>query len=177
MQAAPRSGLELVNTADRDEFVALLARVFENSAWIADEVFAHRPFQSIEELHQAMMRCVLDAPPSRQLALIRAHPELAGREAVEGTMTAASSGEQDRLGLTRLAPAELAWISELNRRYREKFGFPCIVALRLHETRESVMAEMARRIENDATTEVATALRQIGQITRGRLMKVLSADG
>ena len=168
-----RPGLELVNSADRSGFIALLGGVFENTPWIAEAVLASRPFRSIEELHRAMMLCVHDAPHSRQLALIRAHPELAGREAAEGVLTSNSTSEQDRLGFLSLTRSELEDISELNRYYRDKFGFPCIVALRQHETRESVMAEMTRRIGNDAGTEIANALQQIGRITRGRLAKIM----
>ncbi len=168
-----RTGLELVNTTDRDKFIALLGGVFENTPWIAEDVLASRPFRSIEELHGAMMSCVHDAPPSRQLALIRAHPELAGREAAEGILTSDSTSEQNRLGFLALTRSELEEISELNRRYRDKFGFPCIVALRQHATRESVLADMTRRIGNDAGTEIANALQQIGHITRGRLAKIM----
>jgi chitin deacetylase len=119
-----------------------------------------------------MMAAVHAATRDEQLGLIRAHPELAGAEAKEGALTAESSSEQGRLGFTRLSREELLQMAELNRRYREKFGFPCIVALRLHAARESVVAEMKRRLENDAATEVASALAQIGHITRGRLEKL-----
>lgn len=168
-----RPGLELVNSADKSEFIALLGGVFENTPWIAEAVLAGRPFRSIEELHRAMMQCVLDAQHSRQLTLILAHPELAGREAAEGVLTSDSTSEQDRLGFLALSRSELEEISELNRRYRDKFGFPCIVALRQHETRESVIADMTRRIGNDAGVEMANALQQIGHITRGRLAKIM----
>ena len=173
MRPALRPSLELVNSADKSEFIALLGGVFENTPWIAEDVLACRPFRSIEELHRAMMQCVHDAPPSRQLTLIRAHPELAGREAAEGILTSDSTSEQDRLGFLALTRSELEEISELNRRYRDKFGFPCIVALRQHETRESVIAEMTRRIGNDAATEIENTLQQIGHITRGRLVKIM----
>lgn len=171
-----RISLDLVNTTGKDHFIALLGGVFENTPWIAENVFAKRPFQSVEALHRAMMRCVHDAPHSQQLALIRAHPELAGREAAEGVLTSNSTSEQNRLGFLALTRSELEEISELNRRYRDKFGFPCIVALRQHETRESVIAEMTRRIGNDAGTEIANALQQIGHITRGRLAKIMDEN-
>lgn len=118
-----------------------------------------------------MLQVVQEATPQEQLALVRAHPELAGAEAKEGSLTADSSSEQGRLGFNRLTEDELAGMAELNRRYREKFGFPCIVALRLHATRDSVIAEMARRLANDSETELRNALEQIGHITRGRLDK------
>ena len=109
---------------------------------------------------------------ANELVLVRAHPELAGAEAKAGTLTAHSTGEQARLGLNALSGAEFARITDLNRRYRAKFGFPCIIALRLHATRASVLAEMERRLGNDAESEMQTALAQIGHITRGRLGKV-----
>jgi OHCU decarboxylase len=116
-----------------------------------------------------MMRVVAAASRGEQLALIRAHPELAGKEAVEGSLTVESSGEQGRLGFTRLSKDEFARMQRINEAYRAKFGFPCIVALRLHASRDSVMREMETRTRNDPETEVKNALEQIGHITRGRL--------
>ena len=168
-----RPNLNLLNSTDRSAFIALFGGVFENSPWVAETVFAYRPYRNSDELHRAMMRCVHAAPQSQQLALIRAHPELAGREAVEGALTSDSTSEQNRLGFLALTRSELEEIGELNRRYRDKFGFPCIVALRQHETRESVLAEMKRRVGNTAATEFANALQQIGHITRGRLAKIM----
>jgi chitin deacetylase len=118
-----------------------------------------------------MMAAVRAADRQQQLALLRAHPELAGAEAKEGTLTVESSGEQARLGFTRLSREEFLRMTQLNRQYREKHGFPCIVALRLHATRASVMQEMERRIGNQTAAELAAALEQVGHITRGRLAK------
>ena len=120
-----------------------------------------------------MQTVVSQAGADEQLALIRAHPELAGREAVQGAMTADSTSEQGRLGLTALPRAEFERVTQLNRAYREKFGFPCIVALKLHDSRDTVLAEMARRLANDQETEMTNALAQIGHITRARLAKLL----
>jgi chitin deacetylase len=117
------------------------------------------------------MRVVQRMSRDEKLALIRAHPELAGREAAAGSLTQDSTGEQGRLGFTALTRAELDRVSDINRRYREKFGFPAIVALARHATRDTVLAEMERRIANDADTEIANALAQIGHITRARLGK------
>src|SRR5687768_1934321 len=111
-----------------------------------------------------MMRTVEAASREKQLALVRAHPELAGGEA----LTVDSTSEQARLGFNRLTTDELERMNGLNRRYREKFGFPCIVALRLHANRESVMREMERRLGNNADTELTGALEQIGHITHRR---------
>ncbi len=120
-----------------------------------------------------MMRCVEQAPHGEQLALIRIHPDLAGQEAVAGTLTQASTGEQVRLGFTALSSAELKHLAELNRRYRAKFEFPCIVALRLHEGRDTVLSEFERRLRNTPEAEFVAALEQIGHIVRGRLDQLI----
>jgi OHCU decarboxylase len=146
--------------------------VFEHSPWVAERAWPRGPFRSADELHGAMMAVVREASEAERLALIRAHPELAGREAAQGTLTPDSSSEQGRLGFVALTHAEFQRMADLNRRYREKFGFPCIVALRLHATRESVMEEMEKRIQSSKERELEIALEQIGHITRGRLEKL-----
>jgi chitin deacetylase len=162
-----------INAADERRLVELLGGVFEHSPWVAQRAGERRPFAAAAEVHRAMMDAVKHASAEEQLALINAHPELAGREAVAGTMTADSSGEQGRLGLTALPRAEFERIAALNRRYREKFGFPCIVALKLHHARDTVLAEMERRLANGRETEIANALVQIGHITSARVDKLL----
>jgi OHCU decarboxylase len=146
--------------------------VFEHSPWVAERAWKQGPFGSAQDLHAAMVQVVKAAGRKEQLALVRAHPELAGSEAAQNKLTPDSASEQGRLGFTALSKKELLEMAELNRRYREKFGFPCIVALRLHSTKESVRAEMRRRLQNDAGTELDAALEQIGHITRGRLEKI-----
>ena len=146
--------------------------VFEHSPWVAERAWPRGPFGSVDALHAAMMEVVRAATREEQLVLVRAHPELAGSEAREGALTADSSSEQGRLGFTALSKGELLEMADLNRRYREKFGFPCIVALRLHADRASVLREMERRLGNNGQTEFANALEQIGHITRGRLGKL-----
>jgi 2-oxo-4-hydroxy-4-carboxy-5-ureidoimidazoline decarboxylase len=162
-----------INTADNARLLRLLGGVFEHSPWVAERAAAARPFASLEELHRAMVHVVNAATPREQLALIGAHPELAGREALQGSMTADSGSEQGRLGLTSLPHEAWERITLLNLRYREKFGFPCIVALKLHRTRDTVLQEMEQRLANDRDTELANALTQIGHITRARLEKLL----
>jgi len=161
--------LEHLNRLDLPAWLARCGAVFEHSPWVAEAAWRERPFGSLEELHQAMMRAVARAAAKEKLALVRAHPELAGGE----NLTLDSSSEQARLGFDRLSRQELDAMNGLNRRYREKFGFPCIVALRLHANRESVMREMERRLGNNAETELANALEQIAHITRGRLEKIV----
>jgi 2-oxo-4-hydroxy-4-carboxy-5-ureidoimidazoline decarboxylase len=166
--------LEQLNRLDLHAWLAHCGTVFEHSPWVAEGAWRRKerrgPFASADELHRAMMRTVEEASPERQLALVRAHPELAGGEA----LTLDSTSEQARLGFDRLTRDQLERMNGLNRRYREKFGFPCIVALRRHANRASVMREMERRLGNNAETELAGALEQIGHITRGRLEKLLA---
>ena len=170
------SKLTAINTARREPFVSALGEVFEHSPWVAERVFEARPFADVAAVHAAMMLAVRAAAADAQLQLIRAHPELAGREAVAGELTAGSTGEQGRLGFTALTRAEFDEMADINRRYREKFGFPCIVALRLHADRASVMAEMRRRTGNARAAEMAAALEQIGHITRGRLDQMFAKE-
>lgn len=172
-QTTPRLTPAEASALDRESFVERLGAVFERSPWVAERAWERRPFRSIEALHAAMVAAVRAASLLEQLALVRAHPELAGREAAEGGLTESSSGEQGRLGFTRLSHEELETMARLNRAYREKFGFPCIVALRLHAERAGVMREMERRLTNDAGAELANALGQIGHIARGRLEQLL----
>jgi chitin deacetylase len=159
---------------EKGGFVERYGGVFEHSPWVAEAAWERGPFASLDDLHRAMMAAVREAPRERQLALVRSHPELAGREAGAGTLTADSSSEQGRLGFTSLSREEVNKMAELNRRYREKHGFPCIVALRLHATREGVMAEMERRLANESDVELEKALEEIGHITRGRLEKIFT---
>lgn len=165
--------LDHLNRGSPADFCAALSGVFENSPWIAERAVDKRPFSDIASLHGTMMDTVATAPEHVVIELLRAHPELAGREAIDGVMTEASTGEQGRLGFDRLTAAELERITCINAAYRARFGFPCIVALRLHETRASVLDEMERRLGNDRALEIRLALEQIAHITRGRLDKIM----
>jgi 2-oxo-4-hydroxy-4-carboxy-5-ureidoimidazoline decarboxylase len=165
-----------LNRLPRPAFERELGGIFEHSPWVASRAYAARPFASVGALHAAMTSTVRSATREEQLALVRAHPELAGAEAKAGTLTAHSTGEQARLGLNALSGEEFARIGELNRSYRSKFGFPCIVALPLHASRTSVLAEMERRLGNSAEDELRNALEQIGHIARRRLGKFFEED-
>lgn len=155
---------------DLAAWLARFGAVFEHSPWVAEGAWRERPYVDVDELHKAMMRVVESASREKKLALVRAHPELAGGE----SLTVDSTSEQGRLGFHRLSRSELERMERLNRAYRDKFGFPCIVALRLHANRDSVMREMERRLGNNADAELDTALEQIGHITRGRLEKIFN---
>ena len=165
--------LAQLNALEEARFVAMLGAVFEHSPWVAERVWKHRPFASVEVLIQEMQDEVRMANPEAQLDLIRAHPDLAGREAAKGGLTADSSSEQARLGFLSLDRSHFEQMGELNRTYRQRFGIPCIVALRLHASRASVMADMQRRLGNTLQAEMANALEQIGHIARGRLEKIV----
>jgi chitin deacetylase len=170
----PPKGGYVPSRMPRALFVEHFGDIFEHTPQIAER--AHQTGLAVAQdtadgLHAALMRVVQRMSRDEKLALIRAHPELAGREAAAGSLTQDSTGEQGRLGFTALTRDELDRVSDINRRYREKFGFPAIVALARHATRDTVLAEMERRIANDADTEIANALEQIGHITRARLGK------
>jgi 2-oxo-4-hydroxy-4-carboxy-5-ureidoimidazoline decarboxylase len=160
--------LDAVNRMDRVTFVATLGGVFENSPWVAEQAWDARPFSAMDELHAAMVEVVRGATVAQQLTLLRAHPELAGREARAGEMTDSSKTEQSSVGLDALTGAEFARIGELNLAYRTKFGHPFIIAVRNH-TKQGIFESFERRLQNGADTERAAALNEVFTITRLRL--------
>jgi 2-oxo-4-hydroxy-4-carboxy-5-ureidoimidazoline decarboxylase len=161
-----------VDQMSEEEFVAMFGSLFEHSPWVAQEAWRRRPFGSSGALHAAFEDAIRSAPREKQLALIRGHPELAGREAEEGELTEESGREQASAGLDRLSPAEHARLTELNRRYRERFGFPMIVCVREHTT-DSILAWGSARLERSPDEEVATALGEIAKIADLRLKDLL----
>ena len=142
--------------------------VFEHSPWVAEGAWERGPFASLDELHAAMCATVREAPRQRKLALVRAHPDLAGRAAVAGTLTEDSRREQSTAGLDRLSPDEHAAFTALNAAYRERFGFPFVVCVREH-TKESILASARERLEHREDEELETALGEIEKIARLRL--------
>jgi allantoate deiminase/N-carbamoyl-L-amino-acid hydrolase len=160
--------LETLNRASAPEFVAALAEIFEHSPWVAERVVDLRPFDSGIALHRAMCGALLQAPQELKLALVRAHPELAGRAAIRGDLTAASMREQRRAGLADCTPQELERLNSLNAAYTSRFGFPFVLAVRGH-TPQSVIAALERRLTHDASQELGAALVEICSIARFRL--------
>ena len=142
-----------------------MTALFEHSPWVEARADA-RP--SSGDRHADLMAVLYDASPEEQLALIRAHPELAGKAAVDGRLTAASAAEQASAGLDRLTQAEYDRFHVLNAAYRERFGFPFIICVRLTD-KAGILAAMERRLGNDRNAEIAEALHQIGEIVRLRL--------
>ena len=162
-----------VNDLDRDRFVAALGGVFEHSPWVAAAAWSARPFADVADLHRAMVVAVDAADTARQLALLRAHPDLAGKAARAGALTAHSTAEQAGAGLDRLSDAEYARFHALNDAYQKTFGFPFIIAVKGH-TRETILAAFAERLENSEAMERTTALAQVARIARIRLDAMLS---
>lgn len=158
-----------LNALDRGAFVAAVGSAFEHSPWIADSAYDRRPFADAGALHAAMMAVLSAAPEERQVALIEAHPDLAGRVAREGRLTAASTGEQASVGLDRLSDEETARFDALNGAYRSRFGFPFVICAR-ENTKATILDALERRCENDRRDEIATALREIGKIARLRIL-------
>jgi 2-oxo-4-hydroxy-4-carboxy-5-ureidoimidazoline decarboxylase len=142
-----------------------VSALFEHSPWVEERADS-RP--SSGDRHADLMAVVRDSTPEEQLALIRAHPELAGKAAVDGRLTEASAAEQAGAGLDRLTRAEFDRFHALNAAYAEKFGFPFIICVRLTD-KAGILEAMERRLANDRETEIATALREIGEIVRLRL--------
>lgn len=171
--APARISIDQLNLLPQAQFIDLLGGVFEHSAWVAERVLVQRPFADIEALHQAMVQVVHTATVAEQLALLRAHPELAGREAQLGELTAASMREQSRAGLNALAPEEMARIVLLNSTYRGRHGFPFIVCVGQH-TKDSIFKEFARRADNATPFETQEALAQVAHIARLRLGQLLT---
>ena len=165
--------LDELNAFDRTRFVDLLGGVFEHSPWVADAAWQRRPFASVAALHAAMLDAVNASGSEKQLALIRAHPELAGKAAMRGELTADSAREQSGAGLRHCSPEEFAQLQELNRAYAAKFGFPFVIAVAGLD-RAGIVAAFARRLANDRDAERIEALAQIGRIARIRLDALLA---
>lgn len=154
-------------------FATALGHVFEHSPWVAERVCRKRPFKSIGALHEAMMATVWEAPAASQMALLRAHPELAGKAALRGELTADSTMEQSGAGLDQCSAEELVRLTTLNAEYSAKFGFPFILAVKGFG-RAGILREFARRVEREPSVEFEEALKQVARITRARLDALLN---
>lgn len=153
------------NALDTAAFVARYRALFEHSPWVVERAARRRPF---DDVFGGLMQVVYDASPDDQLALIRAHPELAGRAAIDRTLTAASAAEQASAGLDRLDEDEFHRFHALNHAYRQRFGFPFVICVRLQD-KAGILAELQRRLDAPRNDEIATALAEIGKIVYLRL--------
>ncbi|PXX45044.1 allantoate amidohydrolase [Undibacterium pigrum] len=169
--------LDHLNHCSPQDFVHILHGIYEHSPWIPERAAASRPFASITALKLALQTVVSQATEAEQLGLIRAHPELAGKAAIAGELTAESTGEQAKAGLTNCSPEEFAILHKLNADYNSKFGFPFILAVKGPDgkgfTRETIIATFQRRFKNQRADELAECLRQIGRIAELRLNDLL----
>jgi 2-oxo-4-hydroxy-4-carboxy-5-ureidoimidazoline decarboxylase len=163
-----------LNTADDAAFLAAMGDVYEQAPWVAQAVSKQRPFPTIAALHTAMMAAVRAAPPDQQLALINGHPDLAGKAARAGALTADSTAEQASAGLDRLSEPEFARFHRLNGAYREKFGIPFIICARRHG-KESILQQFERRSQNGKAAETKAALDEIFRIAALRLDQRIEA--
>jgi len=165
----------LPRTLDRATFVATYGQVFEHSPWIAEASWdAGLPADAdtAEGLHQALCAALAPAPAERKLDLIQAHPDLAGKLAQAGRLTAESTSEQASAGLDQLTDPERATFTRLNDAYQARFGFPFIIAVK-GLSKAEILAAFERRLNNDRDTELATALTQVERIALLRLQDLL----
>lgn len=174
--STPAHSLADINRMDAASFAATFGKVYEHSAWIAERAFALRPattgFASRAALHAALVATVHAATEDEQVGLLRAHPELAGKEAAAGTLTADSTREQALAGLGAMSADSVQRLSTLNTRYGEKFGFPFIIAAR-NNTQAAIFGTLEARLHNTRTMELHNALAQVGEIARLRLLDLL----
>lgn len=166
--------LDILNRVDDASFATALDGVFEHAPWIVEAAAGHRPFASLADLYTTLTGIVRDAPPEQRLALVRGHPDLAGKAARAGDLTSDSTAEQASAGLDRLSDDEYAAFHRLNDAYHAKFGFPFIVCVRRHG-KESILAAFARRLENTPQTELDTALAEVLRIGALRLDQRVTA--
>ncbi len=166
--------LARLNASPDEEFVATLGGIYEHSDWVPRRISGQRPFASADDLQMAMRMTVEAATAEEKLALIRAHPDLAGKLARAGALTEESTREQAGLGLDQLSEAEFAIFTQQNQAYREKFGFPFIICARL-TTKAGVLEAFGERLANPVELEICEALGQIHQIASLRLRDVISA--
>jgi len=169
-----------LNQLDTAAFVERLGGIYEHSPWIPERAGARRPFASLAALKLALQDAVNLASEDEQLALLRAHPELAGKAAIAGELTAESTGEQAASGLDRCSPDEYAALHELNAAYNARFGFPFILAVKGPTgkglTRQAIIATFRRRLGNQPQDEMMEGLRQVHRIAEIRLNALLGVE-
>lgn len=164
--------LNQINQLSKPQFVGSLGSIFEHSPWVAEAAFDQKPFESIAQLHSAMVGIVDQVSHQQRLTLIRNHPELAGKEASTGTLTADSRKEQNGAGLDQCSPEEFKKLRLLNQIYQDKFNFPFIIAV-TGLGRSQIIEALALRVQNTVEVEFDTSLAEIAKIGRIRLDALL----
>jgi len=165
--------LQQLNSGDRAYFVAALGSLFEHSPWVAEETYDRRPFRDAAHLYSELCATMRRANAERQMALINAHPDLAGRLAQEGRLTAESTQEQASAALNRLTPEQLQEFQRLNQAYRAAFGFPFIICARLND-RSAILRALQERLPHGPEEEQGAALVEIEKIAWLRLQDKLT---
>ena len=176
MADAALLSLDAVNGLDRAGFVALLGNIYEHAPWAAERAWAMRPFATVQALQAGLAAAVQAAAHEDRLALVRAHPDLAGKAAVAGALTRESEQEQGSAGLDRLSPEAFARFQSLNAAYRARFAHPFIICVRRH-TRDSILAQFERRLGNAPEAELAAAFAEIDRIAALRLDALVTGPG
>jgi len=173
MSAATQARISLteLNAMSREEFTRHLGAVLEYSPHFADRAAGGRPFTSLDDLHGALVSEMERAPESEQLALLRAHPDLANR--LE-RLTASSTQEQTSAGLDALSAEQLGEFQRLNTAYRERFGFPFVICARLN-SKDTILASFRVRLEHSREAEFKTALAEVAKIARLRLQDLVAS--
>jgi 2-oxo-4-hydroxy-4-carboxy-5-ureidoimidazoline decarboxylase len=168
--------LDTLDRKDASDFVVMLGDIFEHSPWVAERAAAKRPFRNARALLDAMTAAVHDATRDEQMALLRAHPDLAGKAARAGALTKDSTAEQGSAGLDQLSEREYDAFQRLNTDYRKKHEIPFILCVRRH-TKDSILKQFERRIDNAPDQEFETALKEVFRIAALRLdQKIENAD-
>ena len=165
--------LAALNELDRDGFVAALAGIFEHSPWISEAAFESRPFASVAGLHQAMVDVVQAAPEKQRLPLLKAHPELAAKSDRKAPLTAESTSEQASVGLDNIVAEESARLSAANWLYRQRFGFPFIIAVRGQRDRAAILTALEARTNNSEKEEIDAAIAEVAKIAWFRLCDLI----
>ena len=164
--------LSQLNSFSKEKFVEHLGSIYEHSPWIADGTWDKQPFLSVEDLRAKLDETLRAAEPESRLALIKAHPDLAGRLARAGQLTHESTQEQQSAGLDHLSSEEAAEFDRLNQSYLDRFDFPFVICARLND-RQTILQAFRRRLTNDREQEIETALAEIHQIAGLRLAQIV----
>jgi OHCU decarboxylase len=167
--------IDEINALHQEAFVAAFGSLFEGSPWLAAEAWRGRPFASIAHLHSALCDVLYHASTEQQVAVIRAHPDLVGKAALEGALTPESTREQASAGLDHLSPEEIATFTRLNQAYKDRFGFPFVICARENK-KDSILAGVTRRLDNSRVEEIATALGEIAKIGYLRLLDNVATE-
>jgi 2-oxo-4-hydroxy-4-carboxy-5-ureidoimidazoline decarboxylase len=170
---AEKLTLAELNGLSSSDFVRIVGPVFEHSPWIAEATAGQRPLADFEKLHRALCETVKNSGEEKQLALIRAHPDLVGKLALAGQLTRESTTEQASAGLTQLTPDEVALFQNQNAAYKNKFGFPFVICARLNK-KAAIIAGFEQRLKNSGGQEIKTALEEIFKIAELRLKDLIT---